>query len=188
MRSCASCAGDTLKVVFGNPSRAEQAPVRKVLRGEVANRQLREDDLSAALNAEAQLLVDDGPLSVNDGLIRCDVINADFGIRRLAFKLQLKVQDKDLGVLERFGLQSTTANQPMTSRREKMGTNTTHLLLKPCVAKRALESNALDQLALSHTSSGDLFYANEGQVEGLAEALNCVNNHRRKKILCKWEW
>ena len=60
---------DALKVVLRHTSRTEDVAVGKVLRREVADREAREDDLGARLGDRLELVVDDGPLGVDDGLV-----------------------------------------------------------------------------------------------------------------------
>ena len=76
LHAAARRARDALQVVAWHAARTKQAAVRKVLRRQVANGQLGQDDLRAALHAHAQLLVDDVPLRIHDGLVARHVLNA----------------------------------------------------------------------------------------------------------------
>jgi hypothetical protein len=60
---------DPSKVVGRNPTGAEDVAVGKVLGGKVANGKLGEDDFGAGGDDGFELLVDDGPFGVDDGLV-----------------------------------------------------------------------------------------------------------------------
>ena len=189
LRARAGRARHPLKVVLGDAPRAEEASVGKVLRREVADGQLGQDDLRAALDAEAQLLVDDGPLRVDDGLVGGDVVDAHLGVGRLALELELEVQDEDLGALERLGLRGGEGDGARERFRgalvhpgARRGSRS-HLLLKAGVAEGALERHTLDQHALCDGASRHLLDANERQVERRTKALDSVDNHGRKEVL-----
>ena len=66
------------------------------LGSEVTNRQLREDDLRARLDALVKLLVDDLPLGVDDGLVVSGVRDAHLSVLFLRLELELNVEDQDL--------------------------------------------------------------------------------------------
>ena len=51
-----------------------------------------------------ELVVNDLPLGIDDGLVLRDLLDTDFRIILLALKLQLNVQAHNLGVQEMFGL------------------------------------------------------------------------------------
>lgn len=58
----------------------EGLPVGKPLSGNVANGELAEDNLGAGFFNLLQLLVQDLPLGVDDGLVLADVVNTDLGV------------------------------------------------------------------------------------------------------------
>lgn len=58
--------------------------VCKVLRCEVSNSQAAEDNLGATLHALRQLVINDVPLCIHDGLVLCRVIQAD--LQRTIFR------------------------------------------------------------------------------------------------------
>ena len=60
---------DALEVVLRDATGAEDVAVGKVLRREVSNREAREDDLGARVGDRLKLVVDDGPLGVDDRLV-----------------------------------------------------------------------------------------------------------------------
>ena len=61
-------------------ARAEEPAVRKVLRRQVADRELREDDVGARLDNLVELVVDDVPLGVDHLLVGGDVVDAHLGV------------------------------------------------------------------------------------------------------------
>jgi hypothetical protein len=71
-------------------------PVSEELGGDITDGQLAEHDLDAGINQLLELLVEDLPLSVNNGLILLDVINADLGILLLSLQLELNIQQSNL--------------------------------------------------------------------------------------------
>ena len=68
-----------LHVVGGDAASTEDVAVGEILRREVANRQSREDHLRAGRDALLELVVDDAPLGVDDGLILLRVLDASLG-------------------------------------------------------------------------------------------------------------
>jgi hypothetical protein len=57
-----------------------------------------EHHLCAAARARGQLVVDDVPLSINDGLVLGGVVQPDLGVLLLTLELQLDVEQQDFGV------------------------------------------------------------------------------------------
>ena len=95
--------GDSLQITVVDAARAEQAAVGEVLRGEVPDRELAEDDVGPALDAVVELVVDDLPLGIDDALVLRRVLNADLGILLLGLELKLDVQEEYLGIVELLG-------------------------------------------------------------------------------------
>lgn len=60
---------DTLEVVDGDTSGTEDVTVGEELGGEISDGETREDDLGARCGNRLELVVDDGPLGVDDGLV-----------------------------------------------------------------------------------------------------------------------
>ena len=93
-----------MQVLVGNPSGTEDVSVREELRGQVADGQFREHDLSPTVDDLLQFLVDNVPLRVDDFLVVLRLVNPDLCILLLTFELKLQVQKTDFGVLEVLGL------------------------------------------------------------------------------------
>jgi hypothetical protein len=71
-----------LNVLGGDSACAEQAPVREILCGQVTDWELGKDDGRASLHARVEFVVDDAPLSVDNGLVLLGVSDADLQGRR----------------------------------------------------------------------------------------------------------
>ena len=94
----------SVEVVGGHPSSAEDIAVGEVLCRKITDGQLAENNLGACLVQCLHLVVDDLPLSIDDGLVLGNLLNAYFGIVLLALELKLHVQAHNLGLAERLGL------------------------------------------------------------------------------------
>mmetsp|Transcript_1370 Transcript_1370/g.4189 ORF Transcript_1370/g.4189 Transcript_1370/m.4189 type:complete len:606 (+) Transcript_1370:131-1948(+) len=153
---------DAAHVVVGHAAGAEQAAVGKVLRRQITDGQLGKDDVGARGDAEVELLVDDGPLGVDDALVRVRVRDAHLRILLFRLELQLDVQQQDLRVLERLWL-----------------------LLEAGIGERLLEGDALDEERVHDGASGDLFHADEVQVQAVlrVQRRDGVDDHRREEAL-----
>jgi len=88
------------QVGLWHPASAEDSPVRKVLGGQVANGELGKDALGARVSDLLELVVDDLPLGINDGLVLADLVNPDLGIVSFVLELELNVEAEDLWLLE----------------------------------------------------------------------------------------
>jgi hypothetical protein len=88
--------------VLDSPS-AEQSTVREILRRQIADRELRKDDVGATGDDLRQFVVNNVPLGVDDLLIRSDVGDADLGVVALGLQLELDVEQHDLRILECLG-------------------------------------------------------------------------------------
>lgn len=88
------------EVSLGHPASAEDAPVSKVLGGEVSNGELGEHALGPGLGDLLELVVDDLPLGIDDRLVLADLVNPDLGVVPLGLELKLNVEANDLGLLE----------------------------------------------------------------------------------------
>lgn len=89
---------DAREVVLRDAPRAEDAAVGKVLGAQVADRKPRQHDGRAAGGALGELVVDDVPLRVHDGLVLARVVEPHLGILLFRLELQLDVEQQDLGV------------------------------------------------------------------------------------------
>mmetsp|Transcript_8737 Transcript_8737/g.32936 ORF Transcript_8737/g.32936 Transcript_8737/m.32936 type:complete len:422 (-) Transcript_8737:9-1274(-) len=148
-------------VLVCDPAGAEKIPVGKVLRGEVADGKLGQDDLGARSHASLELVINNPPLGVHDGLVLIGVGDADLRILLLGLELELDVEEQNVRVAELL-----------------------RLLLEAGVAEGLLEGNALDEEGLAHGSPGDLLDADKVQVQQLRiEHGHCVHDHRREHVL-----
>lgn len=102
-----------------------------------------------------KLVVDNLPLSVDDGLVLRDLLDTDFRVILLALQLQLNVQAHDFGVLEVLGL-----------------------LLETGVRESLLESDTVNEKRVLEATTGDLLDADQSLIEiVLIERKHCVHNH-----------
>lgn len=146
---------DALHVVAGYAAGAEDVAVGKVLGGEVADGELGQDHLGARRVDGLELLEDDLPLGVDDGLVLRDLLDAHLGIVLFGLELELDVEADDLGLLERLGL-----------------------LLEAGVGKRLFEGDAVDEEGVGEGAAGYLFDAYEVLVEVfLIEGEDGVDDH-----------
>lgn len=95
---------DALHVLGRDTAGAEDVAVGEVLRGEVANGELGEHDLGAGLVGGFELLEDDLPFCVDDGLVFGYLLDADLGVVLFGLELELDVQAYDLGLDKGLGL------------------------------------------------------------------------------------
>mmetsp|Transcript_28900 Transcript_28900/g.59096 ORF Transcript_28900/g.59096 Transcript_28900/m.59096 type:complete len:506 (-) Transcript_28900:234-1751(-) len=153
--------GGSVQVSRLHSPRAEQTTVREILGGEVSDGELGEDDVCPARDARIQLVVDDLPLGVDDGLVHGWVRDAHFGVLLLRLKLELHVEKQQLAVLEHFGL-----------------------LLEPRVGKSLLEGHPGHEERLRHRPAGHFLHAHQVQVEGgRVEHRNRVHDHGGEEVL-----
>lgn len=75
-----------------------------ILSGQIANRELAENDLCASLVESLHLVVDNLPLCVDDGLVLGHLLNADLGVVLFGLEFELDVQADNVGVLKVLGL------------------------------------------------------------------------------------
>ena len=73
---------DALDVVVGDSTCTEHTAIGEVLRGEVADGETRKNDVGSQTHALGQLLVDDGPLGIHDGLVLV-WIDSNLGLREI---------------------------------------------------------------------------------------------------------
>ena len=93
-----------LHVVGGDTAGAEDVAVGEELCGEIADGELGEHHLGARLGAGLELLVDDLPLGVDDGLVFRHLLHANLGVVLLSLELELDVEAHDLGLDKGLGL------------------------------------------------------------------------------------
>ena len=121
----------SLQVVVCHPSGTKDVPVGKVLSGQVADGETREDDFGAGLDDGVEFPVDDLPLGVDDGLVFLSIawtcpemfsrsilgnppmppvdthrnlVDPDLGIVLFRLELEFDVETQDLGVDKALGL------------------------------------------------------------------------------------
>mmetsp|Transcript_26228 Transcript_26228/g.76937 ORF Transcript_26228/g.76937 Transcript_26228/m.76937 type:complete len:415 (-) Transcript_26228:544-1788(-) len=143
-----------LHVLLGHAAGAEDVAVREVLSGEVADGQAREDHLAACGDDEVELLVDDAPLRVHDGLVLRGLGDADFGVVLLRLELELHVEEDDLGALKALGL-----------------------LLEARVGEGLLEGHALDEHGVLQTAALHLLDADHREGHVRVEGEHGVHDH-----------
>lgn len=119
---------DAFQVVMGDPAGTKDIPIRKVLRGEVPDRQPGEDDLGPRGDDRLELTVDDLPLGIDDRLVLRYLVHADLGVVLFGLEFELDVEAEDARVGELLGL-----------------------LLESGVGKGFLERDASDQERVLHT-------------------------------------
>lgn len=81
------CFGNAVQVILRDAASAEDVTVCEVLGGQVADWELRQDDLGAGGGELIELIVNDIPLSINNLLEFLGTIDPDLGI--VLFGLQL---------------------------------------------------------------------------------------------------
>lgn len=77
---------------------------KNILRSQITDGELAENNLGSGLVDSLQLVVDDLPLGIDDGLVLRYMLDAHLGVVLLALQLQLDVQADNLRVLEVLGL------------------------------------------------------------------------------------
>lgn len=95
---------NTFHIIGGHTTSAEDVAISEVLGSQVTNGELGEDNLGTGLMEGFELLEDDLPFGVDDGLVLGYVLDADLGVVLLGLELELDVQADNLGLLERLGL------------------------------------------------------------------------------------
>mmetsp|Transcript_9374 Transcript_9374/g.23003 ORF Transcript_9374/g.23003 Transcript_9374/m.23003 type:complete len:450 (+) Transcript_9374:701-2050(+) len=154
---------DAFHVTVGDPSRAEQPTIGEVLRRQVTDRELREDDVGPAIDAGVELVVDDLPLRLHDGLVILRARDSNLGVFLFRLELQFHVEEQHLRVLELLG----------------------HLL-ESGVRKGLLEGDPLHQKGLADVSPGNLLdrdpFLELFDVPGLVELRDGGHDHRREEI------
>ena len=123
--------GHAQEILLGDAAGAEDPAVGKVLRREVTDRESRQDNLSAALDALGQFVVNDVPLRIDNLLVLGGIRQANLGVVLLALELQFQVQRQYFGVVEVL-----------------------RLLLEAGVGKRLLERDAVDEERFTHGPCG----------------------------------
>ena len=88
----------------GDATGTEEVAIGKVLSGQISNRKLRENDLSARLSNSLEFVVDDGPFGINQLLIVFHIFDSNLSILFLRFELKFEVEQTDLRVIELLGL------------------------------------------------------------------------------------
>ncbi len=151
----ASRLDHALEVVGGHAAGAEDVAVGEELRGEIANGQLRQHNLGTCGMDRLELLEDDLPLCVHDGLVIRNLLDPNLGVILLRLQLELDVQADNLGFLEGLGL-----------------------LLETGVRERLLESDTVDEERVSQGAARNLLDAYQLLVEVvLVEGEHGVDNH-----------
>lgn len=75
---CTSGLLHSFDILLGHSSGAENVSISEVLRGEISDRKLREDDIRSRLMDLLQLVVDDFPLGIHDALKLLWILYPDF--------------------------------------------------------------------------------------------------------------
>ncbi len=145
---------DASHVVSGDTAGAEDVAVSEVLGGEIADGELGEDDLGTAGDALLELVVDDLPLGVDDGLVLTRILDADFGVILLSHELEFDVQQENLAVLEGFGL-----------------------LFETSVREGLLEGNTVDEDGVAHGATVNLLDSDHFKVEVGVEGGDGLDGH-----------
>lgn len=128
------------------------------LGSKITNRQLAENNLGASLVDSLQLVKDDLPLGIDDGLVFGDLLHTNLRIILLALQLQLDIQTHNLGVLEVLGL-----------------------LLETGVGESLLESHTVDEKGVLETTTGHLLHTNQLLVQIiLIQSKNRIDDHCKR--------
>lgn len=136
-------------------NRQTQRARRYILRSQVTNGQLAENNLGPRLVNGLELVVDDLPFGIDDGLVFGHLLDANLRVVLLALQLQLHVQTHNLGVPERLGL-----------------------LLETGVREGLLEGDTVDEQGILETTTGDLLDTDQFLVQiVLVEGKNGVDDH-----------
>ncbi|GIX65607.1 uncharacterized protein BcabD6B2_50420 [Babesia caballi] len=112
------------------------------------------EDVAISEELRGDLVVQNGPLGVDDALVLHGVLDEDLGVLLLGLELELDVDQQDLGVEELLGL-----------------------LLRAGVGEGLLEGHALDEQRVAAAPTGDLLDANHVLVEVSVEQHDGVDDH-----------
>mmetsp|Transcript_7146 Transcript_7146/g.15496 ORF Transcript_7146/g.15496 Transcript_7146/m.15496 type:complete len:348 (+) Transcript_7146:432-1475(+) len=154
--------GDAVEISRLDPSGAEHLSIRKVLGGQISDGKLGENHLRPAVHALVELVIDDLPLGVHDGLILGRIGNAHLSVLLLSLELQLDVEQQDLRVFELL-----------------------RHLFEPGVAKGFFEGHPVHEEGLSHLSARHLFDGHQIQIGVGVQRPDRVHDHRREEILMR---
>jgi hypothetical protein len=146
--------GASIEITKRASSSAEDVSVSEVLSGQISNGELGENDLSTGFGNFIELIVDDFPFSINNFLEVFGVLKSDFSVISLGLKLELNVEDQNLGVLEHLGL-----------------------LFETGIREGLLEADTVDELGVSGRSSGNFLNTDILLVVVTINGLDGINNH-----------
>lgn len=146
--------GASIEITKRASSSAEDVSVSEVLSGQISNRELGENDLSTSFGNFIELIVDDFPFSINNFLEVFGVLKSDFSVISLGLKLELNVEDQNLGVLEHLGL-----------------------LFETGIREGLLEADTVDELGVSGRSSGNFLNTDILLVVVTINGLDGIDNH-----------
>ena len=122
---------------------------------QITDRQLAENNLGTGLVDRLELVEDDLPLGVDNGLVLRHLLNTNLRIVLLTLQLQLHVETHDLGILEVLWL-----------------------LLKTGVGESLLEGNAVDEERILKTTAGDLLHTDQFLIQViLIQRQNGIDHH-----------
>ena len=156
------CFCQSSEVFCRNSTSAEDVSIGKVLGGQVSNRKLRENNLSARLSNSLEFVVDDGPFGINQLLIVFHIFDSNLSILFLRFELKLEVEKTDLRVIKLLWL-----------------------LLEPSIREGLLERPSINEERFSNTSSSDLFNSDQVLVQILIKSCDRSNYHVGEELsLC----
>mmetsp|Transcript_4606 Transcript_4606/g.13266 ORF Transcript_4606/g.13266 Transcript_4606/m.13266 type:complete len:496 (+) Transcript_4606:485-1972(+) len=152
-----------LHVSVGDPSRAEHAPIGKILGRQISNRQFRQDNVRPAVDAGIELVVNDLPFRVDDRLVILEAGNPNLRVFLFRLEFQFDIEEQDFRVLVFLG----------------------HLF-EPGIGKRLFEGDSLHQKGLANVSPGDLFdgdpFHDLVHVPSLVQFGHGRNDHGRKQV------
>ena len=150
---------DPLQIIRRHTSRTKDIPVSKVLRRQVANRQLRQHHLRTRLHDRLELAVDNRPLRIDNRLVLRHLLHTHFRIVLLRLQLQFHIQAQHLRVHKLF-----------------------RLLLKARVRKRLFERHTPNQHRVLHSATRHLFDPDQLVVEIFTvQRQDRIHSHLRKK-------
>mmetsp|Transcript_11729 Transcript_11729/g.35738 ORF Transcript_11729/g.35738 Transcript_11729/m.35738 type:complete len:224 (-) Transcript_11729:664-1335(-) len=150
----------TLKVLFGNSTRAEDVSVCKVLGGQISNCQSAQDNLCSCGDDLLEFIVDNIPLGIDDCLILFGRCNSDLCVLLLRLELQFNIQQNDLWIYKLL-----------------------RLLLKARVGKGLLKSHTLHEHRVHNATTLHFLDSDQSQIKILVQRENRIRHHAAKKVL-----
>jgi hypothetical protein len=155
-----SCLTNTVKILKGDATSAEDIAVSEVLGSEITNGKLGEDNLGSSFDNSVEFVVNDLPFGVNNLLEIVGVFETDLSGVLFGLKLKFEVHDEHLGVLKGLGL-----------------------LLETGVGEGLAEADTFNEEGISNGATSDLFDTNIVLVKVFTEVHDGIDDHFAEEIL-----